>query len=397
MTQRTKNLYNTIQRFHNAKLNFINQKVMEIKNVKIPINTSNHKLAIDFLNEKEKILQKQFGFEKEAQKRYYKTLGKELTFLKNILYWFNDLNLKQITKGDIEKVFLGIETGEIKTIRNKELSTSSKKDYYTKAFRGKSGFFGYINKNNLAKEIIIRKFSNDNEVRFFEKDTLLKIMEYAKYNNHKLAFLLLFDTGIEVSALCQLKKTDFTEHYDEDKKQYYKVNIRKEISKKNRQKRNLDIYLPETQNKLRIHLESLQDNDFLFNFRPPAIAKALKQIVRQHKLRTKGDTAKEIKIKDFRSSCATFLLSLGYNTDFIKVRLGHKFSSNVIDRYVSYLGIKQEKPRKEIESISYKELENKYNNLETKYNKLNNDITLIKNFITSNPEIQNSINKKLAL
>lgn len=357
-------VYNIVKKYKNARQKFVNSNTLTAIGKEIAINPKNKELTVKWLSEKERRLEKINGFDLTAQIRYSKTLYKELTFLKNLLYWFNFTDFEKITEEDLAKLIEGIEKKTIVTVAGNPLSNFSKKDYYTKVFRGKNTFFGFIHKNLLAQEIIIRKFQEEEEVRFFDFDTLLKIVDNTVLSSHKLAFWLLFDTGIEVNALVQLRKSDFSLEPDPiNNDSYFKLNIRKEISKKTRQKRFLPILQLKANELLKTCLENLKDSDKLFNFNPPALNKALKLIVRKLNLKTQGEIADEIRIKDFRSSAACYWGNLGYSVDFINVRLGHKLSSREIDKYESFRAINQEKPRQEIYNLNYKELEKKYNEL----------------------------------
>lgn len=366
-------VYNSIKRYNSAKTKFLSMDHIKVENRRIKINLKNKELAVDWLEHYEEQLKHTNGYDKKAEIRNSKTLYKQLYLLKNALYWFNDIDLDKVTKEDIKRVFEGLEKGIIRSVSGKNIKT--KQDYYTKVFKGRVTLFGFLKKNALAQDVIIRKYTESEEVRYFDFDTFRVIVDNSKLSTHKLAFWLLYDTAIEVNALVQLRKSDFTKEYDPDTKQdYYRVRVRKEISKKSRQKRYLDIYYPEANTLLDTHFSNLKDDDKLFNFNPPALHKALKLIVRNHNLKTKGDTAQEIALKDFRSSCATNLLRLGFSTDYIKARLGHKPSSTSIDRYVNYLGLKQEKPRREIEKLNIKQLQKQINELQITNKRLMADI-----------------------
>ncbi len=402
-------LYGYTQRYEKGKKKF--RKITKISNGKnfIKVRKENKKYALEWLNKKEERLKKINGYETEAQIRYCKTLSKEITFLKNVLIWFNDIDLKKLCLEKLENVYEGLEKGEIVATSGKALSDSSREDYYKKVFKGDNTFFGYLDKSNLAKQVIIRKFRKPEIVRFFDDDIFYKIVNSCKLISHKLAFWILYDTGTEINAVLQLKKSDFTKNYDEDDNEtFYKVNIRLDISKKNRQKRHLDILNPELNRLLENYLDTV--DDYLFNFKPGALRKALNIICKNHNLRTRGEIAKHINIKDFRNSMATGMLKKGYSSDDIKGRLGQKWSSRAIDRYISHLGLNQEKMRKKLVKSKYIDLQKKYDNLTEKTKiqnnrfqekldkeieerlKLSNDMINIKNLLT-NPKIKQAIDE----
>lgn len=361
----TQDLYNHIKKYQNRFQKLKEQKVLRVgtgNNVKdIKLNLNNRDLVVKWLEYKKAELENSNGYEKNSQVRYCKTLYKEMTtYMSNILYWFNDKDLQDITEKDIKDIYIGIEQGKLKTIKGKsDLSFKTKKDYYGRVF--KSGFFKFIGKDEMAKKVIKRKFNEATEVRFFDLDTLRVITDNAARNAHRLAFWLLFDTGMEVMALCQLKKSNF-EWIQQDK--YYMLHIPKEISKKSRKRRDIYIHFNETNELLKSYLETLKDTDNLFKFKPPALYHALKSVVDKYQLKTKPEN-KSITIKDFRSSMSTYFLQLdGWTTDDIKARLGHAPSSTEIDKYVNYLGINQKKQRKQAEQATIKDLEAQYKKME---------------------------------
>lgn len=374
-----KDLYGSIPKYTTGKKNFIEMKVLKAEGNEIKIRPSNKKLAVSWLLKKEEHLRDINGYNKLALIRTNKTLYKELLLLKNTLYWFNSWNLKTISELEIKQIFQGLETGQVKSISGKSLSENTKKDYYKKVFKGVNTFFAFLGKNDIAKKVIKRRFIEEEEVRFFEYDTLIEIVDHTISDIHKLLYMLMFDTGIELNAVLQLRKSDFVKYYDEELRQdYYKVNARQEISKKHRQKRNLDILDGRLNNLLVSYLKNLQDDDLVFNITPQSLRKKLNRLVKKLNLKTRGEVCKFIRLKDFRSSCANFLLDKGFSTEFIKVRLGHKFSSKVIDRYLSYRGINQEKVRKEITKLNLDKVQNENDELKMLYRQQQNEISDLK-------------------
>lgn len=389
-------LMNSKTRYNKRLTRLLTTNKLVYKGKKHLFRKENVDLAIEFLKEREKYLQNVNGYEEEAQKRYYKTLDKEFTYVQNVLVWFNKWNLKDITEDIIKEIYEGIEKGEITSVRGKELSQNTKKDYYSKVLR--NGFFKFIGKDEIAKKVILRSFSNNEEVRFFDIDTLKKLASHLKYADHKLLVWLLFDTGIEVNGVLELKKSDFSIETPKDMKPYYILHMRKEIGKKGRQQRNPYIYHDETNILLKEHLSSLKDDDKLFNFKWRNAYKFINETSKKYNLKLVTPNS-YIKPKDFRSSMATFFLIEGWNTDEIKARLGHKPSSTVIDRYVNYLGINQKHKKKEKEEIDFKNYKDKYTQiqernrrLEEKIKSYDQDMELIKEFM-SNPEVMKAIQK----
>lgn len=362
----SEDLYNHIKKFKNRFENFKTGETLRVgvgkKAHNIELNINNRDLVVKWINHKKLELENVNGYEKEAQVRYYNTLYKQLTtYMVNVLYWFNHKNLQDITSEDIKKIYVGLEEGSLATIKGrKNLSYRTRKDFYGRVFKG--GFFKFIGKDKMAEKVIKRKFVEASEVKFFEFKILKIITDNTATNSHRLAFWLMFDTGIEVKALCQLTKKDF-EWIKEEKDSYYMLHVEKNISKKSRRKRDIYVHFNETNVLLKTHLKRLENDEKLFNFKPPALYHALKKVVDEFKLTTRPG-GKSITLKDFRSSMATYFLSQGFSTDFVKQRLGHAPSSTEIDRYVNYLGISQKKQRKKAKEIELKDIQDKYEKLE---------------------------------
>lgn len=363
------------------------------KGKKITFRTENIPLAINYLRKREEYLQNVNGFEEYAQKRYYSTLDKELTYIQNVLMWFNKWNLKNLTKNNIKEVYEKLETGQLKGIRGNTLKEGTKKDYYSKVL--KNGFFEFIGKNNLARQVILRKFSENADVRFFNYETLKKLAKAMRYKDHELLVWLLFDTGVEINALLELKKNDFSIEKSEIGENYHILHMRQQISKKGRQTRNIDIWFERTNQLIFEHLETLQPNDNIFNFKWRNAYKFINETSK--KLNLKLETPNDyIKPKDFRSSCATFFISEGWTTDEVKARLGHKPSSTVIDRYANYKGLKMRKKRTDKEEVDLKHYKQKFNEIAKHSRKQEHDINELKQIISSlATSIQKHTGKKL--
>jgi integrase len=341
---------------YKKQIQCLSKSEWKIRNKTLIIREDNRKIARKWIDGEEERLANINGYSPVARNRNAKTLCKNLGYLKNILYWFNDKSLTEITKDDIKRVYQGIEKGEITTLLGRVLADSSKKDYYGKMF--KSGFFKFFNKHGYGQEIILRKIKEDTEVRFFEEKTFKKIVNNTKLKSHEMLFYLLFDTGIEISAILQLIAQDFTLQSDETGDSYYVVHVPNEISKKTRPKRDIFIHFEKTNELLKSYLNNLRPEDKLFNFGEKNIGNVLKDIVINNNLKVIPSLTK-IQIKDFRSSAACYFLTQGWSTDEIKQRLGHKPSSTVIDKYVNYLCLNQKKKREQVQQINLKEISDK--------------------------------------
>lgn len=369
------------------------KKEVSYNNKTTKFREENVRIAIDYLRHKEEYSQNVNGYTEDAQKRYYKTLDKKFTYIQNVLVWFNKWPLKELTDENIKAVYDKLQKNELTSLRGTFLSENSKKDYYSKVF--KNGFFAYINKHDIARKIILRKFKTNKEVRFFEIETLKQISNSLRYNDHKLLVWLLFDTGLEINAALNLIKKDFSIEKSESGDNYFMLHVRDEISKKGRSTRNIFIFHNETNILLKEIIQNIGDNDKLFNFGYRNAYKIISETSKELNLKLKTHN-EHIVPKDFRSSMATYFLKEGWTTDEIKARLGHNVSSSVINSYVSYLGLDQKlnlKKKEEKDLTNFKEkyekiaAQNRKSNEELK--KVKNDLELLKELIYKNREILN--------
>jgi integrase len=351
-------VYNIQARYEKVKEKFIQTGTVKTHEGVIEIRPENKKLALAWMEFKEQELSDIYGTSADARIRNAKTLYKQFTtYLSNVLYWFNHLDLKQLTENDLLTVYRNLEKKKLLSVQGKELSDITLKDIYMRVF--KNGFFKFIHKDDIAHAIIKRKVASTQEVRFFELDTLKQITNAAELKSHRLAYWLLFDVGLEVSALVQLRKSNFELKKSKNDEEYYIVHVPKEISKKGRRVRNNFVSFTETNQLLKNYLEKLRDSDLLFNFEPHGIYRALMRLNEKYDFRVKP-TGDQVSIKDFRSSCATHLLKQGWTTDEVKARLGHAPSSDEIDKYVNYLGLHQERRREQDVKIDFNNYKEKY-------------------------------------
>ena len=333
------------------------RRYQTFKNRDDGILKSNKELVLAYLDYKKDLLIRQYGQDETSMIRINKTLLRELAYLINVVYWFNDVNLTDISKQDITRVYQGLETDTLTTSQGKKLKKTSKRNYYIKVFRG--GFFKYIGKSKIAKKVVLRKFQNDEEVRYIDYEDFLKIIQVVDKFLHKLYLWLAFDTGVEGGALLQVLKSDFSLEKDIDTgDNYWVLHMRSEISKKSRKKRNIYVYFSDTHNLLDTYLPKLQDNERLFNWTHRNVYKFVRKYSRLTNVKTKPAN-EPVTLKDMRSSCATYFLLKGWTTDEIKARLGHAPSSRIIDKYVSYFGLNQARKirqSKELDLSNYKKL-----------------------------------------
>lgn len=375
-------IYNIRNRYKKIKVQFLQRTSFEIgvgkKKTTVKINPKNKALANKWIIKREEDLQNQNGYDKNAEIRYNKTMYKEIsTFMPNVLLWFNHLNLEKLTAEELKEIYKKLEQGELETIKGNILKPVSRKDYYSKVFKG--GFFKFIGKEDIAKKVIQRRFSLSKEVKYLSYDNLKKILMYTKKVDHRLAFLLLFDTGVEITALLHLKKKNF--QYEEDEKGDFdfKLNVGEEEVKKGRQARYMYLQLGETKKLLKEYLDTIKESDKLFNFKQAALWKALKLVVRKYQIKTSGVVQDLVTIKDFRSGCASYMYgTLNWSVGDIKDRLGHSPSSTAIDVYINYLAKDKKQQVQKSKKVNYELLTKDYKILTEKYDRLRQEFNTLK-------------------
>ncbi|MCB9361896.1 site-specific integrase [Candidatus Woesearchaeota archaeon] len=350
---------------------------------------SNLKLFTDWLAIKEDELFRRKGGDEEAKIRYTKTLMKYVTLLKLTNRLFKNKDLRKITEDDIRKVFVGLEKDKLKNAQGKPLGAGTKTDLYNKIF--KSGFFEYIGKKELACKLVIIEKDGESEVEFFELEELLRMVEYTTGVRNKLFLFFLFDTGFRIGEALQITKKDCVKRHnvvsDRDE---YRIRVLKQASK-SKVTHYATTVLPQTVEFLNVYLKDLKNGELLFPFGHTNARMLIHRVTTKAKVVAQPEK-KAIKLHTFRKSCATHLLKKGYSIDFVKARLGHKPSSTVIDRYVSYLGLDEEQQVGKIQKVDYKELLNAYQETMDKLQAISENSKLEQKKLTekiSSMELQN--------
>lgn len=285
-----------------------------------------------------------------------KTLLGYIHKLRNTNKWFNNKDLRKITKTDIKRVYDDLEDGKIKTIKGTPFQDKS--SYYNKIF--KSTLFRMVRKNELAKEVIVATSQSaeeeDKEVRFITEDSFKKVLAIVIQPRHKTALQLAWDTTENVSTILSLKVSDCKRIIDDDTKEpEYNIRFRKEILKTSRTKRTEPTLYSETLQLLDICLQGKKPEEDLFEYDKPALEKVWKRAVEKTKVRCEPD-GQVPTLKDIRSGSMCHLLEKDWSSDEIKSRAGHKPSSNVIDKYLNYKAKKKQGSKKKIRVFELQKL-----------------------------------------
>jgi hypothetical protein len=275
----------------------------------------------------------------------YHTLLSYITRLLNVDEWFKHKAWVDLTKEDIKQVYDDLEDGIIKKQDGTRFE-DRQCTYYNKIFKSKP--FELAGKAEFAREIIETPINREENVRFFEEETLKSMVDVTNKISHKALLWLAWDIGENINSLLKLKKKDFDEQKNPDTKEdEYLIRLPKEILKRSRKPRSEITLHQETVRYLKMILKDLKDEDLIFGFQYRTAKVILSRIVDRVKAKCKPNNDK-VTWKDFRSSMACYLLSHEWTTDEVNGRLGHKPSSREIDKYVTFLALDRHKPKKRL-------------------------------------------------
>ena len=320
----------------------------------------NRALFKKFFVEKEYKLKRQNG-NKTLDNSSCDTVYKYVIQVRNINTWFKNKPLKEITKKDIKRVYDQLEEGEIHSKTSKK-PLVHREDYYTKHFRGE--LFRLAGKDVLAKDVLkFHKRKREEEVRFIPEKEFRKVVDIIIQPKQKALAWVAWDYGENINALLQLRKKDFVKQTNDSGEEEYRVNFREEILKRSRNPRSELSNYQETAQYLDIILRDLKEDELVWNFGYAMAKKFLKRAVRLANARCipKGQ---EVTWKDLRSSMACHLLKEGWTLTEVNSRLGHKPSSDVIDRYVNFLALDRHAPKKKLYNNSLQKLQGQLETLQ---------------------------------
>jgi len=350
-------------------------------------NSKNKEIIRKFLEWEEYKLKRKEGLS-EVDERSYKTLYYYTSRIKNINKWFKGKVWQDLTKEEIKKVIDDLEDGKIVTQYGKRYSDRS---LYYQMFQGK--FFELAGKKHDARDIIeefaIKGRKDTNHVRFIEEDDFRKIVDCVKDPIQRGLCWIAYDYGENISSLLALERDSFKKQINPDSNEpEYLIIFSKEILKRSRTPRSELNNYPETVKYIDLILENLKESDKivtnkyiknkhlnsmhnpnkLFKFGWKVAETFFRRAVEKSGVRCMPG-GERVTWKDLRSSMACNLLKKGWTTDEVNARLGHKPSSRIIDKYVTYLALDRTRAKKKIFDGSLKNLQIELEQ-QKEYNKL---------------------------
>lgn len=313
------------RKYTNAK-----KKLLEDKT----IHEGNRKLFDQFFRHQEYKLKRINGLH-ELDESTYNTLYGYILRFRNVNRWFENVPLKDITKDDIKRVYDGLEDGRI--VNHKGLPYKSRADYYSKVFKSK--LFQLAGKAELAREVIEFTIPNRHEVRFIREKDFRRLTRRVRQPRNHLLFWLAWDYGENICALLQLRPEDFHRQIDEKTGDpEYRLHFRPEILKRSRRSRSEISNYQETVDLLDDILPTIPPGQRIYNFGYRYAKKIMDTAAKSSRVLCEPKSQR-VTWKDLRSGMACDLLGKGWNRDEVNARLGHKPSSDEIDKYINFLAI----------------------------------------------------------
>ena len=339
------------------------------------INPNNLKVVKKFLEHQEYKLKRNQGLS-EVDERSYKTLYGYIGRIRNLNAWFKNKEWAKLTKSDIKRLIDNLEDGVIKNNSGKRYADRS---LYYQMLQGH--FFDLVKKSSIARDLIkqygVKGRIINEQVKFIEEKEFRKIVDCAISPEQRCLLWLAFDVGENINSLLELEKDDFKRQTNTDTGEpEYLVILSKEKLKRSRTPRSEITNYPETIKFLDIVLDNLKPidkkmsnkyfqsrnlneihgEDKLFKFGIKTASVFLKRIVEKSGVRCSPE-GQRVTWRDLRSSMACDLLKKEWTRDEVNARLGHRPSSRIIDRYINYLALDRNKPKKKIYDGNLKRVE----------------------------------------
>jgi len=275
---------------------------------------------------------------------YYRlnTLISRLTMLSRHFVKRYNRGLIEIHANDLIDFFELMRNGEIKKSNGDDRYKSV--DDYVKVF--KAFWHWYMKKNrreNLEiedKTIDLHANSNHKpDFVYFTLESLRKMMDQAKYE-YKVLMIFLFDSGVRVTELVNIKRKDISRVPGSNK---MFLNIRDETSKTFGRK--FKLMLSSDLLGEYINQKSFSDEDFIFGLRPFIVNQYLKRLSKKVfgdglvNLEENCGSKKRLTLYDFRHSSCCYWLPRYKSESALKWRFGWK-KTEMIYYYSEFLGMK---------------------------------------------------------
>lgn len=307
------------------------------------LHPTNRELFRQFFEKQEYKLKRINGLQRPDESCYI-TLYCYIYRFRNVVRWFENKPLTDITQSDIQRVYDGLEDGIIKNPQG--LPYASRTDYYRKIFKGQ--LFKMAGKDEIARKVIEFSKQVRSLVRFVRERGFRKLVRHVRSLLNQLLMWLCWDYGENINAHLQVIPEDFHRQIDsETGEPEYRLNYRPEILKRSRRPRSEISNYPETVDLLDQILPTIPPGEPIFKFGYRYAKKIMDGAAKRSGV-TCEPTGDRVTWKDLRSGMACDLLSKGWTRDEVNARLGHAPSSSEIDKYINFLAIDQRKPKRKV-------------------------------------------------
>ncbi|BFI73473.1 recombinase XerC [Nanoarchaeota archaeon] len=233
------------------------------------------------------------GKSKNTIKTYSLIIKKFLEFLLNNGYW--DLDQKSLSSLDKNIIFKFLAESKIK----RRLDSNSLRLYV----RSISSFLKFLDNENLAKQIKAPKVDK-RLPKFITIEEFQKLLDSASNKRDKLIIKFLFYTGVRVSELVKIKKSDII----------FEEGLVKVFGKGGKER---IVPLPkELLDEIRDYINNI-NTEYLFPLSTRQVERIIKETAK------KAGINKKVTPHVLRHSLATTLLSKGIDIRYIQELLGH--------------------------------------------------------------------------
>jgi len=299
-----------------------------VKNKEIKdISKTNEKLIIKFIDDMSLGLNVSKGSKKGARSHTrLNTLRQRLVFTFKLLEKRGIKDIRKISAEQLHQLFEDMRSGVLATKHGTPYKSTGD---YVKIFKTFWHWYQKISKDK------IEDITSDLDTRgekpkfvYFTEEDFNKIIKVASADL-KPILALVFDSGMRVTELINVKVGDFSKNFKE-------LNIREETSKTFGRK--IKLMLCSQHIGKYVDFLDLKNEDFLCKISPALINRALREIGKKV-LTEKQTKFKTLSLYDFRHSSACFWLPRYKSESALKYRFGWK-KSDMIHYYTEFLGMK---------------------------------------------------------
>ncbi|WP_413927204.1 tyrosine-type recombinase/integrase [Clostridioides sp. ES-S-0001-03] len=241
---------------------------------------------------------------------------KILPFFENLK--INEITAKHIRKWQNELLQSDYSQTYIKTINNQLVAILNYAVKYYNLPSNPAHLAGSIGKKNA------------DEMQFWTLDEFRKFMEFENKSEPRLAFEILFWTGLRLGELMALTPKDVFENKIKIDKSYIKLNGEEIISSPKTPKSKRIVPIPHfLYNNIKDYLSKLYDlkeDERIFKFAKSYLSKELDRCC-------KLSNIKRIRVHDLRHSHASLLVNMDINILTIAERLGHEKAETTWNTY----------------------------------------------------------------